>query len=65
MLKHVNPRLHLHRLVERLGSQAAAAKSLQLSTSYFSDLLLARRDLSDRVLRKLNLRRVVVREKKR
>jgi DNA-binding transcriptional regulator YdaS (Cro superfamily) len=59
-----NPQHHLERLVDELGSQAAAAQALGIGPSYFGDLLRGRRNVSDRVLTKLGLRRIVVRERK-
>ncbi len=56
-----NPQLQMERLVSELGSQAAAAAALGIGPSYFSDLLRGRRNVSDSMLRKLGLRRIVVR----
>jgi len=53
------PHAHLQRIVDERGSQAAAAKHLGIAPSYFSDLLRGRRRISDRILRKLGLRRIV------
>lgn len=57
----VNPITRLERLVRDLGSQQAAAAALGIGASYFSDLLRGRRECSKPILKKLNLRRVVVR----
>jgi len=46
------------------GSQAAAAQALGIGPSYFGDLLRGHRNVSDRVLTKLGLRRIVVRKRK-
>lgn len=56
----INPHRALDALVATHGSQIAAAKKLKLSPSYFSDLRHGRRTISDRVLKKLGLCRVVV-----
>ena len=50
----------LRALVEARGTQAAAARKLGVSESYFSDLLAGRRAPSARVLALLGLRRAVV-----
>jgi len=59
-----NPQRQLERLVDQLGSQAAAAQALGIGPSYFGDLLRGHRNVSDRVLTKLGLRRIVVRKRK-
>ena len=59
-----NPQHQLERLVDELGSQAAAAQALGIGPSYFCDLLRGRRNVSDAILRKIGLRRIVVRERK-
>ena len=60
-----NPQRQMERLVSDLGSQAAAAAALGIGPSYFGDLLRGRRNVSDAVLRKLGLRRIVVRQPRR
>ena len=59
-----NPQRQLERLVDQLGSQTAAAQALGIGPSYFGDLLRGHRNVSDRVLTKLGLRRIVVRKRK-
>ena len=56
----VNPITRLEQLVRRHGSQRAAAATLDVGPSYFSDLLRGRRDCSDAILKKLRLKRVVI-----
>ena len=60
-----NPQRQMERLVSQLGSQAAAAAARGIGPSYFGDLLRGRRNVSDAVLRKLGLRRIVVRQPRR
>jgi predicted transcriptional regulator len=66
MIKHmprastVNPIKRLRWLVNFYHSQQAAASSLGISPSYFSDLLHGKRDCSERVLDKLALQRVII-----
>ena len=60
-----NPQRQMERLVSQLGSQVAAAAALGIGPSYFCDLLRGRRNVSDAVLRKLGLRRIVVRQPRR
>jgi DNA-binding transcriptional regulator YdaS (Cro superfamily) len=50
----------LRALIAEQGSQQAAAKRLGVSGAYVNDLLHGRREFSDRMLKKLGLRRVVV-----
>ena len=56
----VNPVKRLRWLVKLHHSQQAAASSLGISPSYFSDLLHGKRDCSERVLDMLSLQRVIV-----
>lgn len=53
----------LARHVKRAGNQKEAAKALGISAQYLNDLIQGRREPSDAVLEKLNLRRVIVRVK--
>ena len=53
----------LEKCVAKAGSQKEAARLLGISTQYLNDLLRGRREASARVLGKLGLRRVVVRNK--
>ena len=59
-LKIVNPADRLEALVSKHRNQTRASLALQVSESYFSDLLRGRRACSDRILKKLKLRRVIV-----
>tara|TARA_R110000787_G_scaffold67053_1_gene150295 strand:+ start:797 stop:1000 length:204 start_codon:yes stop_codon:yes gene_type:complete len=56
-----NPQRQLERLVRECGSQAAAAAALGIGATYFGDLLRGHRNVSDAILRRLGLRRVIVR----
>ena len=56
------PHAHLQRIVNERGSQAAAARHLGIAPSYLGDLLRGRRRISDRILKKLGLRRIVVQQ---
>ena len=53
----------LEKCVTRAGSQKEAAKLLGISTQYLNDLLRGRREASARVLDKLGLKRITVRNK--
>jgi hypothetical protein len=59
-LKIVNPADRLEALVSKHRNQTRASLALQVSESYFSDLIRGRRACSDRILKKLKLRRVIV-----
>ena len=59
-LKIVDPAERLEALVSKHRNQTRASLALQVSESYFSDLLRGRRACSDRILKKLKLRRVIV-----
>ena len=59
-LKIVNPADRLEALVSKHRNQTRASVALHVSESYFSDLLRGRRACSDRILKKLQLRRVIV-----
>jgi DNA-binding transcriptional regulator YdaS (Cro superfamily) len=56
----VDPRTRLRRLVRRCGTQRAAAAEMGISTNYLSDLIHGHRVCSDRILAKIQLRRVIV-----
>jgi len=56
----VDPRSRLRRLVRRCGTQRAAAAEMGISSNYLSDLLHGHRVYSDRILDKLQLRRIIV-----
>lgn len=59
-MDETNPRHILRQLVEQYGTQKAAAMSLGISQPYLSDLMKGRRTFSDKILKKLGLRSVVV-----
>lgn len=61
-LKEVDPLTELRAFVARYRLQKEAAAALGISPNYLSDLLLGRRDLSETLLRALNLRATVVRK---
>jgi hypothetical protein len=50
----------IFRLVKRCGTQRAAAVEMEISTNYLSDLINGHRVCSDRILGKLDLRRVII-----
>lgn len=50
----------LQKFVARYPNQREAAEALGISQPYLSDLMNSRRDLSDQMLLKLGLKRVVV-----
>ena len=56
----IDPRARLRRLVRRCGTQRAAAVEMGISTNYLSDLIHGHRTCSDRILGKLQLRRIIV-----
>lgn len=63
-MQEVNPTQQLHKFAARFPTQQAAAAALGISGPYLSDLLQGRRDVSDAILAKLGLRRIVVRIRK-
>lgn len=50
----------LRKFIDKHGTQKAAAKALDITPAYLSDLINVRRDLSVKMLAKLGLRRTVV-----
>lgn len=60
MPAEINALDRLHRFVEKYPTQKEAAKALGIKPAYLSDLVNMRRDLSDTILIKLGLRRMVV-----
>jgi len=56
-----NPVDALRAFVRQAGSQRTAAAELGVSQAYISDMLRGNRNISDAILNKLGLRRVVVR----
>lgn len=59
-MKIVNPTDELLKVIKKHGSQTAAAKALGISDAYLSDMANGRRDLSDAMLEKLGMKRVVI-----
>lgn len=57
---HVDPVEALRVLVAKHGSQTAAAAALGISVPYINDMLHGKRNVSDEMLDKLGLKRVVV-----
>ena len=62
-MKELDPRERLKAFVARFPTQKAAAQALGISNVYVSDLLNGRRDINNRMLAKLGLRRTVVEAK--
>ena len=60
MVKTFNPTQALRAWVARFPSQKQAAEALQVSQPYLSDLVNARRDVPDRMLERIGLRKVYV-----
>lgn len=54
-----DPRTWLRQRVRALGTQRAVARELGVSDVYISDILHGRRGVSDALLAKMGLRRVV------
>lgn len=54
------PRTVLGLLINRLGSQRAAAKHLGVTQAYVSAMMRGERPISEKVLSKLGFKRVVV-----
>lgn len=63
-MKELNPVEQLQRFVARYQTHKAAAVALGISGVYLSDLLNKRRDINDKMLVKLGLRRVVAEARK-
>jgi plasmid maintenance system antidote protein VapI len=55
-----DPQEAIRAFVRGFETQAAAARALGISSQYLNDLLSGQRRCSDRLLSKLNLRRIVV-----
>ena len=62
-VKQVDPISALQQFVQGYQDQNHAAQALEISAAYLSDMLNGRRDISDRMLQKLGLRRTVVEAK--
>ncbi len=58
-MKEIDPVRKLQALVDGHPTQRAAAKSLEISGAYLSDLLNGRRDFSPAILERLGLRRAI------
>ena len=56
----VNALDRLHKFVAKYPTQKAAADALDITPAYLSDLINLRRDLSEKMLAKLGLKRAVV-----
>lgn len=56
----VNALDRLHKFVAKYPTQKAAADALGIKPAYLSDLVNVRRDLSEKILKKLGLKRAVV-----
>ena len=59
-MKRVNPVERLIALERGLGTRKALAAKLGIGPSYLSDIIHGRRDVSDRLLLKLGLQRIVI-----
>ena len=57
----VDPLVVLHSMAKELGGQKQLADKLGYKPPYISDILNGRRDVTDKMLAKIGLRRVVVR----
>lgn len=62
-MRETNPADALKAYCDRWQTQREAAARLGISPAYLSDLLNNRRDLTDGILAKIGLKRIVVREK--
>ncbi len=62
MLIEANPLAALQEFVVAKGSQKTAAAELGVSPSFLNDILQGHRQVSDKILNQLNLRRAVIRE---
>jgi plasmid maintenance system antidote protein VapI len=63
-VKHINAFDALERHCRKYPTVTDAAASLGITKQYLSDILRNRRDLTPRVLAKLGLRQIVVKETK-
>ena len=62
-ISHENAMDKIRAIVREAGSQVEAAKRLDISPMYLSDILAGKRGISDNVAAKLGYKRVVVFEK--
>jgi hypothetical protein len=58
--QQINPAERLQAFVAKYPTQRAAAEALEISGPYLSDLLSVRREISDAILARLGLGRIVV-----
>lgn len=58
--QQINPAERLQAFVAKYPTQRAAAEALEISGPYLSDLLSGRREISDAILARLGLGRIVV-----
>ena len=61
-MKVMDPLVELKAFVRQHPNQRMAAGALGISGAYLSDLLNARRAINDKLLAKLGLKRIVVKE---
>ena len=59
-MKPINPTAALNDFAERFVTNVDAAKELGITPQYLSDLRHGRRDVTNTILKKLGLRRIVV-----
>ena len=64
-MKPINPTAALQDFAGRYVTQADAARALGITPQYFSDLVHGRRDVTNAILKKLGLRRIVVAQEKK
>lgn len=62
-MAEINALDRLHQFVKKYPTQKEAAVALKITPSYLSDLVHARRDLTDGILAKLGLKRTVVQDR--
>jgi plasmid maintenance system antidote protein VapI len=58
--QQINPAERLQAFVAKYPTQRSAAEALEISGPYLSDLLSGRREISDAILARLGLGRIVV-----
>jgi len=59
-MKPIDPAARLQAFVSKYPTQRKAAEALGISGPYLSDLLNGRREFSNTILKRLDLRRIVV-----
>lgn len=62
MLTEANPLTALQEFVVAKGSQKSAAAELGVSPSFLNDILQGHRQVSDKILSQLKMRRAIIRE---